>query len=302
MINKILVPLDGSDEAEVILPYVSRLAVGLDVPVVLLAVLDQESMGMRQSFFSRLYERAEAGARDRLHDVAQTLGKEGVNAIEVIASGKSAPEIVKAAGHYKCGLIAMATHGRNMLARGILGSVTDQVMHSSDVAVLAITQNKAAVYRGGEATLTRVMVPLDGSPLAESALPYVEDLARELSLEVLLVRAVQPVHLFWMDHLPAELIEEQGAVEAEAEKYLAGVATRLAENGHSVTWRLLIGHPATSIVELARETPHDIIAMASRGQSGFTRLAMGSVAEALIRGTGDPVFVVHPSESSRPEP
>ena len=301
MINKILVPLDGTDEAEVILPYVTRLAVGLGVPVVLLAVLDQESTGLRQSFFTQLFERARAGAKERLHDVAQALGKEGMDAVEVISSGKSAPKIVEAAERFECGLIALSTHGRNMLARGILGSVTDQVMHSSHVPILAITRDRAVVYRGGEATLTRIMVLLDGSRLAESALSHAEDLARKLSLEVLLVRAVQPVHMFWMDHPPAELIEEQKAVEDEANEYLAGVAAGLADGGLSVSWRVLIGHAATAIVELALETPHDIVAMASRGQSGFTRWAMGSVAEALIRSTGDPVLVVHPTESDSRE-
>ena len=294
MIGKILVPLDGSKEAEAILPYVSTLTRGLDIPIVLLAVLDSGSLGVGRSYFSGLYKRAEAGARDRLHDVALGLAREGVRAEETIASGKSAREIIEAADRLGCGLIAMSTHGRNVLSRGILGSVTDKVVHSSHLPVLAITPERARTYRGADSTLTRIMVPLDGSPLAESVLPYVEELAAKLPLEILLIRVVQPLRLFWMDHYPAGLAEEQEAMEAEAKKYLEGLAAKLASGGLEVQWQVLIGQPAATITELARDTPHDIIAMASHGRSGITRWAMGSVAEALIRSTGDPVLVVPP--------
>ena len=90
MIGKILVPLDGSDQAEAILPYVSTLAKGLEIPVLLLSVLDQGSLGMGRSIYSKLYETAEVGARNRLHDVAHRLAQEGVDAQEAVAAGKPA--------------------------------------------------------------------------------------------------------------------------------------------------------------------------------------------------------------------
>jgi nucleotide-binding universal stress UspA family protein len=297
MIGKILVPLDGSDEAKAIMPYVTRLALGLGVPIVLLSVLDQGSLDVDDPDFSSLYERAAAGARERLHDVAHGLAEEGVDATGVTVSGKSPKEIIEEADRRECGLIAMSTHGRNVLARGILGSVTDRVVHLSHVPVLAITPERARTYRGSDATLTKIMAPLDGSSLAESALPYVVELAHKLSLEVMLVRVIEPVHVFWMDHFPASLAEEQEAIEAEAKAYLSDMAARLATEGLSVNWQLLFGHTATTIVELAGETPHDIIVMASHGRSGFTRWALGSVSQALIRGTGDPVLIVPPDKS-----
>ena len=179
MIEKILVPLDGSEQAEAILPYVSTLAMGLGIPILLLSVLDRGSLGIGRSYYSKLYETAEAGARNRLHDVAHRLAQEGVDALEMVAAGKSAKEIIKTADQQGCGLIAMSTHGRNAFVRGILGSVTDEVLHSSHVPVLAITPERATTYRGKDSTLTKVMVPLDGSPLAESVLPYVEKLAQK---------------------------------------------------------------------------------------------------------------------------
>lgn len=67
----------------------------------------------------------------------------------------------------------MSTHGRNVIGRGILGSVTDKVAHSADVPVLTITPEKTRAYHGKEGIiLSRVILPLDGSELAEQALPY----------------------------------------------------------------------------------------------------------------------------------
>lgn len=294
MIEKILVPLDGSEQSEGILPYVSKVATGLGATVVLLSVLDQGSLGVGRSYFSRLYQRAESGAREGLVAAAGLLVGTGVAVEEVVVSGRSADEIVRAADAHDCSLIMMSTHGRNALARGILGSVTDEVIHSANVPVLAMTPERATTYRGEDSTLTSILVALDGSDLAETVLPYVTDLASRLSLEILLVRVVPPIHAFWMDHLPEELSEEQEQAEADARNYLEHTAARLSGSGLSVQWRLLAGHPATAIVELAREMPHDIVALATHGRSGIARLTMGSVSEAVIRGTGDPVLVVRP--------
>ena len=300
MIGKILVPLDGSDQSEAILPYVSKVSTGLGATVVLLSVLDQGSLGVGRSYFSRLYQRVESGAREGLEATARSLTEIGVAVEEVVASGRSAEEIVRAADAHECSLIMMSTHGRNALARGILGSVTDAVMHSANIPVLTMTPERAATYRGEDSTLASVLVALDGSNLAETILPYVTDLASRLSLDILLVRGVPPIHAFWMDHLPEELSEEQEQAETDARDYLEKTAARLSGSGLNVQWRLLAGHPATAIVELAREMPHDIVALATHGRSGIARLAMGSVSEAVIRGTGDPVLVVRPLEVQTP--
>lgn len=301
MIEKILVPLDGSEQSETILPYVTKVAAGLGAPVVLLSVLDRGSLGVGPSYFSRLYERAESGARERLEAAAGLLTEAGFAVEEAVVSGKSAEEIVRAADRHKCSLIMMSTHGRNAVARGILGSVTDAVVHSAHMPVLTMTPERASYYHGEDSTLTSVLVALDGSELAETVLPYVIDLASRLSLEILAVRVVPPVHAFWMDHLPEELAEEQERAQTEAREYLERTASRLSGHGLSVQWRVLAGHPAAAIVELARQMPHDIVAVATHGRSGIARLAMGSVSEAIIRGTGDPVLVVRPPGKPEPE-
>ena len=247
--------------------------------------------------YSQLSEEVETKVRKHLQEIVDQLALEDLRAEVVISSGRRSTEIVRVAERQGCDLIAMATHGRNVLARGILGSVTDEVVHASRVPVLTMTPEKAEIYRLHKITMAKIMVLLDGSPLAETVLPYVEDLARKLSLEILLVRVVKPLHMFWMDHYPTSLDEQEKAVEVEATNYLETTAEKLKAAGLSAQSQLLTGHPATSIIELARETPHDIIALATHGHSGVMRWAMGSVAEALVRGTGDPVLIVPPPDS-----
>ena len=251
--------------------------------------------------FRGLYQRAERGARERLEAAAAVLAEAGIVVEQVVVSGRCAEEIVRTADGHDCGLIMMSTYGRNALARDILGSVTDAVAHSAHTPVLTLTPDRAKTYHGEDSTLNSVLVALDGSELAETVLPYVIDLASRLSLEILAVRVVPPIHAFWMDHLPEELSEDQEQAETEAKEYLERTASTLSERGLSVQWRLLAGHPATAIVELAREMPHDIVAVATHGRSGIARLAMGSVSEAIIRGTGDPVLVVAARGAARAE-
>jgi nucleotide-binding universal stress UspA family protein len=146
-------------------------------------------------------------------------------------------------------------------------------------------------------------VPLDGSSFAEAVLPYVEDLAQRLPLEVVLVRVVQvnvrdaqlPYTGGGMPVGPGGVhvqVEAEQAEEAEASRYLKGVADNLAGKGLRVRWELLRGVPNTSISGLAQELSNNIVALASHGRSGLARWVQGSVAEDLIRSTGDPVLVV----------
>lgn len=294
MFSKILVPLDGSEVAEVILPYAAQLAKGLDIPLVLISVIERTARESKSPFHTSLLEAADSEARRRLDEVVQRLRKEGVNADKVLASGRPAEEIVRAVETMACDLIAMTTHGRSPLVRGILGSVTDEVVHSAPVPVLTLTPEKAEIYRDHTILINAVLVPLDGSPLAETVLPRVTDLARRLSLRILLVRVVSPLHVFWIDHYPIGLEEAEKEIEAQAVEYLETMAEALRKEGLEVEPRMLTGHPAAAIIDFANETPHDMIALATHARSGIDRWILGSVAETLVRGTGDPVLIVPP--------
>ena len=324
----ILVPLDGTDAAQGILPYVSQLARGADVPLVLHGVVDPGAIaypasidlhdpspspdrGVHSPIISDSApkpSRPEVAYRDQieagslayaegiLKKIARGLRDDGVNTEVVTSMGNSAAEILRVAEEEGCGLIAMSTHGRIPIARSILGSVTDKVIHSSILPVLTVKPEKAKKYqrREGGASLTTVMVPLDGAKFAERALPYVEELASSLSLELLLVRVVDleyPVYTYG-EYAGLGMFAER--LVEEATTYLDGVAQSFRNKGLVVRSHVIRGSPAHVLVSLAQETPHDLVAMTTHGRSGMSRWQMGSVAEAMIRASGDPVLVVRP--------
>jgi nucleotide-binding universal stress UspA family protein len=235
--------------------------------------------------------------------VVEWLRIRGVSAEGRAILGNPAEEIVRVSEDEGCGLIAMSTHGRNLIGRSILGSVTDRVLHSASVPVLTITPDRARMYQEEGTTLNTVVVPLDGSELAELALPYAEELATALSLEVLLVRVVRTDHLaFSYEEFAGRIPDFTSDLEREAARYLEAVSEGLRNRGLAVGHRVLGGAPAPSLLDLARETPRNLIAMTTHGRSGLTRWVMGSVAEAMIRGSGDPVLVVRPRDQELSQP
>lgn len=146
----------------------------------------------------------------------------------------------------------------------------------------------------------RVLVPLDGSELAESILPFVEQVAGPLDVEIVLFSVIEP---------PAagEIVASAGIVspdawqirELEVKQYLAGVERRLAAKGLRVQRRLQIGRAADEILAAAAESGADMIALTTHGRSGIGRLLFGSVAEAVLRASPVPVLMFRARREAR---
>ena len=138
----------------------------------------------------------------------------------------------------------------------------------------------------------RMLVPLDGSGQSETILPFVEQMAGPLDLEIVLLHVIEPPSA-------SEVIASAGLMspdawrmkELEAKRYLAGLERRLAEKGLRVQRRLQIGQAANEILATVTESGADLIAMTTRGHSGITRFLYGSVAEAVLRASPVPVLM-----------
>ena len=302
MFEKILVPLDGTELSERILPYVSQLARGLKAQVVILSVIDPQSVdeppmgdveqiGELQA--DRAFEHLKSEAMARLEQEAKRLDDGGELTPRCMVSvGEPAEEIVRVADSEGCGLIAMATHDRSSLWRAMQGSVADRVIRSANVPAFAVAQSRANGRRQREgAIISKLLVPLDGTRLAETVLPCVEHLARNLSLEVILMQV-----MYSGEQHGLAAIE---AFEKLAGEYLQRIAERLQAKGLTVRWQVLLhGRPATSIVDLAREAPGTIIVLASHGRSVPFRWITGSVSDAVVRAPESPVLVMTPRTMS----
>jgi nucleotide-binding universal stress UspA family protein len=138
----------------------------------------------------------------------------------------------------------------------------------------------------------RVLVPLDGSQLAESILPFAEQVAGPSEAEIVLLRVIEPLSA-------GEVMASAGFVtpdtvlarELDAKQYLAGVERRLKAKGFRVDRRLQLGRAADEILTMAQATGADLIAMTTHGRSGIGRLLFGSVAEAVLRASPVPILI-----------
>jgi nucleotide-binding universal stress UspA family protein len=136
--------------------------------------------------------------------------------------------------------------------------------------------------------LDKILVPLDGSMLAETALPAACSIAARDGAAMSLLRAAEATTLS-----PSDTIEAQVKAVREAEEYLAHVVERLKARGiDRVETHVWYGPAAASIVEAAAAQKIDLIVMSTHGHSGLGRLVFGSVAESVLRGTRVPILIV----------
>ena len=137
-----------------------------------------------------------------------------------------------------------------------------------------------------------ILVPLDGSLLAEMALTPAVEMAREKGAKLVLLRAAE-AHT-----TVADPTEAQVTVVREAEDYLAGVRARVLEGGAPVVeTSVWYGPPAEAIAEAAKYREADLIVMSTHGRSGLGRLVLGSVAENVLRATPTPILLIRPGNA-----
>jgi len=142
----------------------------------------------------------------------------------------------------------------------------------------------------------KILVPLDGSQLAECVLPHVESIAKTCGVqEVILLRVTQPFHqLCDLDGCVSR--ETVNSIDADnkaaAEKYLSQLTERSRYDGVSIKSEVMTGTPGKSIVDYAAKNSIDLIAIATHGRSGISRWAWGSVADRILRSTCVPVLIV----------
>lgn len=144
--------------------------------------------------------------------------------------------------------------------------------------------------------MNRILVPLDGSLLAEAILPVVQEWAKEQEAEVILLRAALARALPGQDATELEV-----RAVGEAEEYLRAVAERLERRGLTrVRWVVWYDEPAAAVGEAVTRDGVDLIVMATHGRSGLSRLMLGSVAEAVVRAAQVPVLLLRGQSAWKP--
>jgi nucleotide-binding universal stress UspA family protein len=284
MFTRILVPLDGTKRAEEAIPFARELATAPDAQVFLLHV---------EPPFASVMD--EMSIDNRMEALAGELRYVGVKAHIITEFGKAAPAIVAAADLDKVDLIVLAPEPRNLLEGLRHPSVTANVLARTAAPVLVVPGGATGESpRLLEFAGSLVILPLDGSLLAEKALPLALRIARQYDRTLLLFQVIPPVPIIAAGPETYPLVRDTTVAELrEAQEYLAKLRERL-ERTENVAVQTIFhrGVPAEAILALAATKPGSILVMSTHGRTALVRVVMGSVTLAVARKTAIPLLIV----------
>ena len=275
--DRILVPLDGSDLSEAILPLVGRDGHAWGAEVLLVRTLGPESS---------VGPTAESEALAYLAARARTLERRGLRVRWEVWHGDPSQTIVNAAVRGGVSLIAMTTHGRRGWDRLRFGSVAESVVGKAPVPVLLVRGQ----VRWPADRPPRILVPLDGSELSAAIVPVVAGLGRPLHAVIELLHVLEGMPLAGYPHLAVSFTGESSGGGA-ARDYLELAAAPLVAEGLKIECVVLEGSAVTVITRRAADTGADLIAMSTHGRSGVARLLLGSVAQQVLRTVDVPILL-----------
>jgi nucleotide-binding universal stress UspA family protein len=298
MFKRILVPLDGSELAELALPPAVQLAEATGAELLLLRSMmpsymmtpvvagDYGWIWPENSIDSMREE-----ARDYLTSVQMRYARPDVRWLQLLVEGDPASQIVDTAFEEAVDLIVMSTHGWSGFTRWTMGSVTERVLQHAACAVFVARSDQP---------VKRMLITLDGSLLAERAIEPALSLASGLDARVILLRVTEPlfatepqVQYEWSigeEMVPETVQRRQG----EAEAYLCDVAIRHGHVGTEMELRVVNGPTVDTLLEFAKQNEVDLIAMSTHGRTGLRRWLYGSVTAKVMRRFDGHMLIVRP--------
>lgn len=255
MIRKIVVPLDGTQASESILPHLSELFRVADADVRFVHAYDWSEPG-----FTR--------GRDYLKGLAGRVADRFPCAHTELLRGETAFEIMKYSVVHHADLIAMTTRSCSGIRKILFGSTTLELMRHSQVPLFIAGPSCPS------RPIRKILVPLDGSETSQGILPIVADLAGGAGAQVRLLTA----------------LPEAGAGELAA-RALKRVGDAFEKRGIPAVTSVVPGEPVKAILASARDEGADLIALGTHGRSGSDRFIFGSVAESVIQGAEVPLLL-----------
>jgi nucleotide-binding universal stress UspA family protein len=294
----ILVPLDGSTFAESALPLALALSLKTKATLHLLTVVEPIP--------AFAYEEWEAAAKEWAEDyLANAASRVSASAGGKVATALRTSHVVEAlvseVRSAKADLVVMATHGRGALSRAWLGSVADGFMRQAEVPVIYVRPEEGKGSPAEpRADFKTILVPLDGSELSEAALAHATEFGELFGSAYHLTRVVSyPLDLA-SPYLPHTVQMNQSILadaKAAAAEYLEAHAQRMRKRGLRVTTSVTVDAQAGhGILTEADAVGCDLVAMATHGRKGVSRLVLGSTTDKVLRGTHVPLLLYRPSQ------
>jgi nucleotide-binding universal stress UspA family protein len=306
LLRSILVPLDGSPFAERAVAYAAELATAAEASLLLVRTAESSRLphpGQRNAY--------EQQAQVYLEELRRRLHGTGVAADVAVPPGH-APEALLAEVHrQKPDLIVLTSHGHSGFRHTLLGGVAEAVVAAGQAPVLLLRQSAVEEAPSFRSLVgRRVVVLLDGSALAEAALPVALELARVLASELILFKAVDvcnvpyavPTELMTVPELDVQLAWDASFDVRATEAYLSLVMKRLNRQAPdtAIQTRIQVGDLVEQVrgfdaaANRAAEAGIGLVVMATHGRTGLTEALWRSRAQELLRATAYPLVVVHP--------
>jgi nucleotide-binding universal stress UspA family protein len=310
MFRTIVVPLDGSPFGEHALPLAMSIAKRSGAALRLVHVLRPfvEMVPELTAYQGPIEAEYRQEKQIYLKGVAQRI--RDVSPMPVTADvieGEIASSIREEVSDGKAELVVMSTHGRGPLARFWLGSVADELVRELPVPLLLVHPTHSPADFKSDPVFKNILLPLDGTPLAEQIIAPAGELARVMGASCTLFRVVHtdvPDSLYSgtrgagvTQHvrMMVERVEQLERQQREqAEHYLEAAAERIRALGVPVQTHVVMEEQTAAAILQETEANFDLVALETHGYSGLKRLWLGSVADKVVRGSHVPVLVQRP--------
>jgi nucleotide-binding universal stress UspA family protein len=301
--SSLLVPFDGSTNAEVVFPYVPLLADG-QRQIILLQVVPEarelrSALGDVAISAEELQAASESAARATLERAADRLNELDPELIveEVVVAGDPSEQIANVAAARHVGGIVLASQGVSAVGPGGFGSVVSRVVRTAPAPVLVVRTNRECATPD----IGRFVIAHDGSDRANRAMPVAHQLAKRLGAHIHVVAVVRDERSPLADttamSLDPHILEMfHGDARRAAQHHVESVVAGLLRQGQPASWQVLTGPAAPAIIDAL--APSDVLVLTPHGRTG-SRWMIGSIAEKLVRECPVPVLLVR-SPDDRP--
>ncbi len=309
LVQTIMVPLDGSALSAQALHFATSLAKRTQATLHLVHVhvplsFSYAGVGVNGTVFNSW----EIDNQQRTLEAAyldghrQRIAEEyGIVTSSEVLEGPVVEMLVAFAATAAIDLVVMSTHGRGPLVRFWLGSVTDGMIRRTTTPLLIIRPHEQVHIPAKDASFQSVLLPLDGSVLAEQAIDPVLALVHGTDCRITLMRVVVPhMEFSTVTAMSSPDLDHQDTKmrELEAKRYLEQVAKRIKSAGAETEIRIIFAdQSASTILSEAQDNSYDLVAISTHGWGGLKRLLIGSVADKLVRGIHCPLLVVRPEHT-----
>ena len=302
MYTSIVVPLDGSVFGNGALPVAVTMAQRSDAFLHLVHVREPIAFPYGELPAAQADSNSEEKVRSELTRVAAHLAREGALRVDAeFLVGDIETTLRRYFEDARHDLAVMMTHGRGRLSRSLLGSVADALVRHSPVPLLLLHQDTAWLRAAAEPLFRRVLIPLDGSAMAETILDHVFTMGTPDATEYVILSVVAPHRELEAADAQTDVITGRSFDERQrdaAREYLHGVAASLRDSGAQVTTRVEVHQEtAQGILDAALEYHVDLIALSTHGRGGMSRFLHGSVADKVLREASAPILVCRPHET-----